>query len=217
MKIYLQLILAVSLLTGCSFAQANSNEETNPVKTVAEKPIKKNTEVYVPNPQVTDDKELKKAGDSFSDDKGELTLKAVKEVNKTFNLNGIEYKVKDIKLMHFIPDYSLIDFFHSYTHDEEFDFVKIGVEVKNHSSESYHFGPVAMVNINDSIHKTWEDDFYLEELHGEILSGQKKQGNLGFIVEELENLEKVEILSGDLVDKDKKKIGDPINLVVTFE
>ncbi|MBT2639551.1 DUF4352 domain-containing protein [Bacillus sp. ISL-39] len=217
MKKYLQLMLAVSLLTGCSFAQADSNEELNPVETIAEKPIKKRTEVYVPNPQVTDDRELKKAGDYLIDDKGELTLKAVKEVNKTFNLNGIEYKIKDIKLMHFIPDYSLIDFFHAYTHHEEFDFIKIGVEVKNHSNESYHFGPVAMVNINDRIHKTWEDDFYLEELHGEILSGQTKQGNLGFIVEELENLDKVEILSGDLADKDKKKIGEPINLVVTFD
>jgi hypothetical protein len=120
-------------------------------------------------------------------------------------------------LLHFIPDYSLIDFFHPYTHDEEFDFVKIEVEIQNNSKESYHFGPVAMVNINNSIHKTWEDDFYLEELHGEIAGRQKKQGNLGFIVDDLENLDKVEIFSGDLVDKDKKKIGEPVNLVVTFE
>jgi hypothetical protein len=217
MKKYLQLMLAASLLTGCSFAQADSNEGTEPIETVAEKPIKKNTEVYVPNPQVTDDRELKKAGDSLIDDKGELTLKAVKEVNEIFNLDGIEYKVKEIKLLHFTPEYSLIDFFHPYTHDEEFDFVKIGVEIQNNSKENYHFGPVAMVNINDSIHKTWEDDFYLEELHGEIVGGQKKQGNLGFIVDDLEKLDKVEILSGDLVDKDKKKIGEPVNLVVTFE
>ncbi|WLR56812.1 DUF4352 domain-containing protein [Mesobacillus subterraneus] len=217
MKKYLLLMMAVSILSGCSFAQADANLETKPFKTAVEKPIKKNTDVFVPNPQVADDRELNTPGDSLSDDKGEITLKALKEVNKTFNLDGIEYKVKEIKLLHFIPAYSLIDFFHPYTHDEEFDFVKIGVEVKNHSSESYHFGPVAMVNINDTIHKTWEDDFYLEELHGEILSGQKKQGNLGFIVDELENLEKVEILSGDLVDKDKKKIGEPINLVVTFK
>ncbi|WNF21260.1 DUF4352 domain-containing protein [Mesobacillus jeotgali] len=217
MKKYLQLILAVSMLTGCSCAEAESSKESITAETFAEKPIKRNTDVFVPNPQVTDDRELKKPGDSFTDDKGELTLKAVKEVNKTFNLDGIEYRVKDVKLLHFIPDYSLIDFFHPYTHEEEFDFVKIGVEVKNLSSESYHFGPVAMVNINDTIHKTWEDDFYLEELHGEILTGQEKQGNLGFIVDELDTLEKVEILSGDLVDKDKKKIGEPINLVVTFE
>lgn len=217
MKKYYHLMLAVSMLTGCSFAEAESNKESKPAETVVEKPLKKNTDVYVPNPQVTDDRELKKAGDSLFDEKGELTLKAVKEVNETFSLDGIEYTVKDIKLLHFIPDYSLIDFFHPYTHNEEFDFVKIGVEVKNNSEETYHFGPVAMVNINDSIHKTWEDDFYLEELHGEILAGQKKQGNLGFIVEEIENLEKVEIMSGDLVDKDKKKIGEPVKLVVSLK
>ncbi|WP_226676774.1 DUF4352 domain-containing protein [Mesobacillus jeotgali] len=216
MKKYLQLMLAISMLTGCSFAEAESNKESKPSKTVAEKPLKKNTDVYVPNPQITDDRELKKAGDSITDDKGELTLKAVKEVNKTFNLDGIEYTVKDVKLMHFIPDYSLIDFFHVYTHDEEFNFVKIGVEVQNNSKDSYHFGPVAMVNINESIQKTWEDDIYLEELHGEILAGQKKLGNLGFIVEELESLEKVEILSGDLVDEDKKKIGEPVKFEINF-
>ncbi|MGV2938675.1 DUF4352 domain-containing protein [Mesobacillus sp. LC4] len=217
MKKYLQIMMAVSMLTGCSFAEAESNKESKIAEIVVDKPTNKNTDVYVPNPQVTDDRNLEKAGDSITDEKGELTLKSVKKVNKTFKLDGIEYTVKEVKLLHFIPDYSLIDFYHPYTHDEEFDFVKIGVEVKNNSAESYHFGPVAMVNINDTIHKTWEDDFYLEELHGEILARQKKQGNLGFIVEELENLDKVEILSGDLVDKDKEKIGEPINLVVNLE
>lgn len=216
MKKYVHLLLAVSMLAGCSFAEVESNKESKPAETVAVKPVKKKTDVYVPNPQVTEDRNLKKAGDSFIDDKGELTLKAVKEVDKTFNLDGIEYTVKDVKLLHFVPDYSMIDFFHSYTHDEEFDFVKIGVEIQNNSKESYHFGPVAMVNINDSIHKTWEEDIYLEELHGEILPGQKKLGNLGFIVDELESLEKVEILSGDLVNKDKKKIGEPVKLDITF-
>lgn len=203
-------MLAVYTLTGCSFAQANPSMETKTIETVK----KKNTDVLVPNPQVTDDSSLKKAGDSFTDNKGELTLKAVKEVNKTFKLEGIEYTVKDIKLLHFIPDYSLTDFFHPYTHDQEFDFVKIGVEIRNNSKENYHFGPVAFVNINESIHKTWEDDFYLEELHGEISAGQNKQGNLGFIVDELENLEKVEVLSGDLLDKEKKKIAEPVRFVV---
>ncbi len=215
MRKYLQLLLAASLLTGCSFAEAESNKETKSSEEAIEKPLKKNTEVYVPNPQVSEDIDLKKAGDSLTDDKGELTLKAVKEVNKTFKVNGIEYKVKDVKLLHFVPAYSLIDFFHSYTHDEEFDFVKIGVEIKNNSKDNYHFGPVAMVNINDSIHKTWEDDFYLENLNGEITAGQMKRGNLGFIVGELDSLEKVEILSGDFVDESEKKVADPVKLVVT--
>jgi hypothetical protein len=215
MKKYLSLMLAISVLSGCSFAEAESKKEGQPAETLAEKPIKKNTDVYVPNPQVTEDMNLKKAGDSLTDDKGELTLKEVKEVNKSFNLNGIEYTVKDVKLLHFVPAYSLIDFFHAYTHDEEFDFVKIGIEMKNTSKENVHFGPVAMLNINDSIRKTWEDDFYLEELNGEILAGQKKLGSLGFIVEDIKFLDKVEILSGDVVDSEKKKIGDPVKIVVT--
>jgi hypothetical protein len=214
MRKYLQLLLAATLLTGCSFAEAESKKEVKSSEAAIEKPLKKNTDVYVPNPQVTEDINLKKSGDSLTDNKGELTLKAVKEVNKTFKVNGIEYTVKDVRLLHFVPAYSLIDFFHAYTHDEEFDFVKINVEVKNNSKENYHFGPVAMVNINDSIHKTWEDDFYLENLNGEISAGQTKRGNLGFIVEGMDSLNKVEILSGDLVDENKKKVADPVKLVV---
>jgi hypothetical protein len=214
MRKYLQLLLAATLLTGCSFAEAESKKEVKSSEAAIEKPLKKNTDVYVPNPQVTEDINLKKSGDSLTDNKGELTLKAVKEVNKTFKVNGIEYTVKDVRLLHFVPAYSLIDFFHAYTHDEEFDFVKINVEVKNNSKENYHFGPVAMVNINDSIHKTWEDDFYLENLNGEISAGQTKRGNLGFIVEGMDSLNKVEILSGDLVDENKNKVADPVKLVV---
>lgn len=209
-------MIAVSILSGCSIAKEEINKETKAAETAESQQVIENKDGYAPNPQVTDDSTLRNAGDSFTDNKGELTLKAVKEVNKTFNLDGIVYTIKDVKLLHFIPDYSLIDFYHPYTHDEEFDFVKIGVEVKNNAEESYHFGPVALVNINDTIHKTWEDDFYLEELHGEILAGQKKQGNLGFIVDELDNLDKVEILAGDLVDKDKKKIGEPVKYVVSI-
>ncbi|CAM4004812.1 DUF4352 domain-containing protein [Mesobacillus thioparans] len=215
MKKYLQLLLAASLLTGCSFAEAESNEAQKSSEEATGNPVTKNTEVYVPNPQVSEDIDLKKAGDSLTDDKGELTLKAVNDVNKTFKVNGIEYKVKDVKLLHFVPAYSLIDFFHAYTHEEEFDFVKISVEIKNNSKDNYHFGPVAMVNINDSIHKTWEDDFYLENLNGEITAGQMKRGNLGFIVGEVDSLDKVEILSGDFVDESEKKVADPVKLVVT--
>ncbi|WP_079509350.1 DUF4352 domain-containing protein [Mesobacillus jeotgali] len=215
MKKYLLLVLAVSMLSACSFAEAETKKESAPTATLAEKLKKKNTDVYVPNPQVTEDVNLKKAGDSLTDEKGELTLKQVKEVNKTFNLNEIEYTVKDVKLLHFVPAYGLIDFFHAYTHDEEFDFVKIGVEVKNTSKENLHFGPVAMLNINDTIRKTWEDDFYLEELNGEIVAGQKKRGNLGFIIEDIESLDKVEILSGDLVDDEKKKVGNPVKILVS--
>lgn len=37
--------------------------------------------------------------------------------------------------------------------------------------------------MNTGEKKTWEDDIYLEELNGSILPGEKKAGNIGFIVE----------------------------------
>lgn len=217
MKKYLTLLLAISILSGCSAAaQEESTKETiadGVVKAVDEP---KTSNIYVPNPQVTDDSNLTKVGDTVTDRKGELTLKAVKELNKHLTIDGIEYKVKDIKLMHYIPDYSLIDFYHPYTHDEEFDFIKVGVEMENTSKESYHFAPVAMMNINGTVHKTWEDDFYLEEMNGEIKAGQVKKGNIGFIVEELDEISQIEILSGDLVGEDKEKKANPIKLTIPF-
>jgi hypothetical protein len=217
MKKYLTFLLAISILSGCSAAaQEDSNKETKADGVIKAVEEPKNGNKYVPNPQVTDDSTLKMAGDSVTDRKGELTLIAVKEVNKHLTLDGIQYKIKDIKLMHYIPDFSLIDFYHPYTHDEEFNFIKVGVEMENTSKESYHFAPVAMMNINGAVHKTWEDDFYLEEMNGEIKPGQVKKGNLGFIVEELDKISQIEILSSDLLGEDKEKKAKPIKLAIPF-
>jgi len=217
MKKYLTLLLAISILSGCSAAAPeDSTKETKAAGAVKAVDEPKTHNIYVPNPQVTDDSTLKKAGDTVTDRKGELTLKAVKEVNKHLTLGGIQYTIKDIKLLHYVPDYSMIDFFHPYTHEEEFDFVKMGIEIENTSKENYHFAPVALMKVNGSIHKTWEDDFYLEELNGEIAAGQMKKGNVGFIVDELDGLSEVEILSGDLVSDDKKKKASPVRLAIPF-
>ncbi|MEH7441449.1 DUF4352 domain-containing protein [Bacillus sp. JJ1122] len=218
MKKYITLLLAISFLSGCSAAaQEESIKETKVDGAIKAVDEPKTPSIHVPNPQVTDDSTLKKAGDTVTDRKGELTLKAVKEVNKHSTIGGIQYKIKDIKLLHYVPDYSMIDFYHAYTHEEEFDFVKIGIEVENSSKENYHFAPVALMNVNESIHKTWEDDFYLEELNGEIAAGQLKKGNVGFIVDELDGLSQVEILSGDLVGEDKKKKASPVRLVIPIK
>ncbi|WP_423407033.1 DUF4352 domain-containing protein [Heyndrickxia sp. MSNUG] len=215
MEKYLSFLLAISILSGCSAAAqedpAKGSKADGAVKASEEPKIPNK---YVPNPQVTDDSTLKKAGDTVTDRKGELTLKAIKKVNKHFTLEGIQYTINDIKLIHYVPDYSMIDFFHPYTHEEEFDFVKMGIEIENTSKENYHFAPVALMKVNGSIHKTWEDDFYLEELNGEIAAGQMKKGSVGFIVDELDGLSEIEILSGDLVGADKKKKASPVRLTI---
>jgi hypothetical protein len=216
MKKYLGFILAMSVVTGCSF-DTQTEEDLKAADKTEETGYQKDPDVYVPNPQVTDDSTLTGAGDSITDRKGELILKTMKEVNQTLTVGGLQYTIKDIKLLHYTPDYSLIDFYHPYTHDEEFNFVKLSVEVKNDTKAKYHFAPIAMMKINDTILKTWEDDFYLEDLNGEIAPGQTKRGNIGFIVGELNTINKVEMISGDLLGEDEKKAAQPVKLTVPFD
>lgn len=125
---------------------------------------------------------MNQIGQNVSDAKGELTLKAYKKVNETLDVGPIEVKVKEMKVMHATPDYSMIDFFHGYTHDEDFDIVKVNVEIKNNSDKKIKFSPVAFLETDRGEHLTWEDEIYLEELTGEIEGNGSKSGNIGFIL-----------------------------------
>lgn len=122
-------------------------------------------------------------GETFRDEKGYAKLKSYKKLDRKFSTGPIELVVKDLKIIEYQPDYSLIDFFHSYTHEEKFTFVKIFVEIENKSDEVLNFAPVAQMEMDNSEKKTWEDDIYLEELNGKIRPGEKKAGNIGVIVE----------------------------------
>lgn len=203
MKISLSFLALLLVLTGCSSVDSTENKVTgNQVKTINQtgKNLDVKKDVYVPNPQITDDINLVTVGETASDDKGEITLKSYKRINKTINIDGVEMVLKDVKLMHFVPDYSMIDFFHSYTHEEEFDFLKVGIEVKNTSDEDVKFTPVAFVKTSNGELKTWEDDIFLEELNGEIQSNNVKKGNMGFILENTNEIKSIEILTSDVLN-----------------
>lgn len=211
MKKLLYSLLVLFVLAGCSTEKTNNQVEDKKEENTSQTEFKNennttNKDVYVPNPQVTDDIDLVTVGETISDAKGELTLKAYKTVNKTIQVGSIEMNIKDVKVMHFVPDYSMIDFFHAYTHDEEFDFIKVSVEVQNKSKDNIKFTPVAALKINSGEHKTWEDDIYLEELGGDIEGNGVKKGNIGFILEETKGIKSVEILSSDAVDMDHQII-----------
>ncbi|MGB3260724.1 DUF4352 domain-containing protein [Paenisporosarcina sp.] len=196
-------LILLLVLTGCSSVNNTENKATgDQVKTIdkSEKNLNVKKDVYVPNPQITDDINLVTVGETVTDDKGELTLKSYKRINKTVNIGGVEMVLKEVKLMHFVPDYSMIDFFHSYTHEEEFDFLKVGIEVKNTSDEDMKFTPVAFVKTSNGELKTWEDDIFLEELNGEIQSNNVKKGNMGFILENTNDIKSIEILTSDVLN-----------------
>ncbi|MGG4197823.1 DUF4352 domain-containing protein [Peribacillus frigoritolerans] len=201
-----RLMIGALLLTafGALNTQPAYEEETTAKEKTEEiaRPLEKK-DVYVPNPQLPDDIKLNQIGQNVSDAKGELTLKAYKKVNETLNVGPIEVNIKEMKVMHATPDYSMIDFFHGYTHDEDFDIVKVNVEIKNNSDKKIKFSPVAFLETDRGEHLTWDDEIYLEELTGEIEGNGSKSGNIGFILND-GNIKGISVMSSDAVDDEGK-------------
>ncbi|MDQ0218372.1 DUF4352 domain-containing protein [Peribacillus cavernae] len=221
MKKIIFIFILLNVLAGCSSGNGGEQQASgeHAEKVATEKPqLKVKDEVYVPNPQITDDLKLTEAGQTISDDKGKLTLKAYKKVNEPIKVGPMDLTVKEVKVMHFVPDYSMIDFFHSYTQEEEFDVVKIGVEFKNTSKEKVKFTPIAQLKMNSGEHKMWEDDIYLEELNGEIAENGDNKGNIGFILTDTntEDIKSVELLTSDAVDKNGKSIEKGRKIKIDF-
>lgn len=205
-------ILSILVLAGCSeetepVAQAAVNEEAAAIPTYFDG--------YVLSPQVTDDRSLQKAGQSFRDLRGEIELKAIKTEIPANVVGGIELTVYEAKLLHFKPEYSMIDFFHSYTHETEFGMVKFFVEITNTTEEVLKFAPVAVVETNAGEMKTWEEDIYLEELNGEIQPGETKKGNIGFILEKPSN-EPLKFMTSDVYSVSDKKLADAQLIEIEF-
>ncbi len=247
MKKTLSILFLIMLLVGCSsnaspeIDEKNSGNENQKENNINEKnddtKQQKNQskiDEYQPNPQVTDDHSLQKVGQTYADPKGEATLKEIKNVNKTYELGSIELTVREMKLIHLRPDYGMIDYFHVLTHDEEFDFVKVFVEIKNKSSEKVNFAPIALIETNTGETFDWQKDIYLEELNGEIEGNGTKFGNLGFIVnatgddhghkegqnesghKEAKDIKWIEITTSDVFDKDQKKISKAQKIRIEF-
>lgn len=250
MKQALSFLLLTLMLAGCSANAAPATEKNIDAKTET-KASEKTEDVqddaekrpgsigeYQPNPQVTDDRSLKKIGQTHEDDKGSATLKAIKDVNQTYNVGSIELTVKEMKLIHLRPSYGMIDYFHVLTHEEEFDFVKLYVEIKNTSSEQVSFAPIALLKTNTGETFDWEKDIYLEELNGQIAGNGTKAGNLGFIVNaagghghdkengdaeihskevhQEKDIEWIEITTSDVFDKNGEKISSSQKIKIEF-
>lgn len=176
MKKILSILFFIVMLAGCSSNADSEKQNTAGEQTAKATPQstssqKDSIDEYQPNAQVTDDRSLLKVNQTFSDDKGEAVLKDIKQVNQTYKIGNVELTVKEMKLIHLRPDYSMIDYFHVLTHDEEFDFVKVFVDIKNTSSEKVNFAPIALMKTNTGETFDWNKDMYLEELNGELEGG----------------------------------------------
>jgi len=224
MKKMIPIFLAFTILSGCNLVQDADKQLVKTGHTQTDKATtnqhkaKSLSDIYVPNPQVTDDTKLLKIGQILKDDKGEVTLNGLAALNKSFHIGPIDMKIKNVKLIHNLPTYSLMDYFHYYTeHYEEFEFVKVEVELINHSSENVRFGPVSHLTTSNNEEKVFKDDFYIEYLGGEIVANSSKQGALGFIVEKTSpRLNWLEITTSDVLDDNQKVIQKGQRIKVDF-
>lgn len=211
MKKSLGFLLLSSLLFGCSDKDFSTSSPA-----LAQEIESNYLDGYGANPQVPDDRTLLTVGQSIKDAKGEATLQKINLEEQTFNVGDIKLTVKDTKLIHLFPDYSLTDYFHALTHDEEFEFVKLFVEIKNNSNDKVNFAPIAMIETNTGQKITWDQDIYLENLNEEIEGSASKKGNLGFIVDTKTNLEWIEITTSDVFDENEEKVADAKKFRIKF-
>ena len=93
-------LLSVILLTGCSDQVGLSAQIQS--TTVSE--IPSSYSGYVLNPQVTDDRSLQEEGQTFRDNKGELTLKTIIKDGRIYEIGPIELTVRETKILHFQPE-----------------------------------------------------------------------------------------------------------------
>ncbi|MBO9128936.1 hypothetical protein [Bacillus sp. 165] len=223
-RIFFPIIVVLSIiLFGCDADQEVDSTVKATDEHITEKKngavrAKSLSEIYVVNPQVPDDTTLLQVGQTIKDSKGTVTLKGIATLNETVSIGPIQMKIKNVKLIHNLPVYSLMDYFHYYTeHYEEFDFVKVEVELINLSSETVHFGPIAHLNTSNEERKDFDDDFYIEYLGGVLEPKGSKQGALGFIVEKsAPDLQWIEIITSDALSKDRKEIGKSQEIKVGF-
>ncbi|MGB6409393.1 MAG: hypothetical protein WBF39_18105 [Planococcus donghaensis] len=208
------LLFSAAILGGCS--------EQNESIAVASTPVDEKEEVpeyyegYVLSPQVPDDRTLQEVGQNKRDAKGEAIVEAVNMTVEDYEIGPIELMVKEAKILQVKPDYSLIDFFHSYTHEQEFKVVKMFVEITNTSNEPVHFAPTALLETDREELKLWEDDIYLESLNGELAPGETKRGNIGFIIEE-SDVDSVTITTSDVFNNGEEKIANALQFDTRFE
>lgn len=211
MKKSLGFLLLSSLLFGCSDKDFSTSSPA-----LAQEIESNYLDGYGANPQVPDDRTLLTVGQSIKDAKGEATLQKINLEEQTINVGDIKLTVKDTKLIHLFPDYSLTDYFHALTHDEEFEFVKLFVEIKNNSNDKVNFAPIAMIETNTGQKITWDQDIYLENLNEEIEGSASKKGNLGFIVNTKTNLEWIDITTSDVFDENEEKVADAKKFRIKF-
>ncbi|WP_221568432.1 DUF4352 domain-containing protein [Alkalihalobacillus sp. TS-13] len=191
-RLWLSVFSVGLLLVGCSEDDAKTESHETPPEEKAEaeqqneKKLKKR-DVYIESPQAVDDRDLTEVGKPHRDEDGKVKLLAISTSGEQISVGPFKVTLEEAKLMNYSPSPDLIDFFHGFTSKESnFNYVKLKIKVENTSDETLNFSPVSVLETNEGEKKSYEDDFYLEELYGDFESGEKRFGQMGFILEKTE-------------------------------
>ncbi len=218
-KGWITLVLSAVLITGCS-ADTNKDTNTTPQNESNKKESKNQSgeQTFTDSSQASDDTELTEINKKVEDQDGAITLKKYAKVNKEQQADSISLTIDEVKVLHYAPSLDLIDFFHGYTKQDEFPYVRVNVKIANQGKETVHFNPVSTIKTDQGETVTWEDDFYLEKLNGEIKPGEEKVGSLGFILNKTnsDKLNSITITSSEVVNDQKKSISNPLTFNVDF-
>ncbi|MGB8000188.1 MAG: DUF4352 domain-containing protein [Anaerobacillus sp.] len=228
MKYVLVTLLSASLfLGGCAGNSAGQNAtsqtEDSTKQVDVEKSETKNDQQehkgLIDSPQAPDDSSLTEVGQTFQDADGSIMLQAISDDNERREIGDVTLTISDVKVMKYEPSPDLIDFFHSYSTDEEkFSYVKIRVNVKNTSDETVNFAPVSVLETSEGEKKGFDDDFYLENLYGDYAPGDERTGQLGFVLNEtdIKKLESITIHTSDVFDEKKETLSKSKTMTIPF-
>ncbi|WP_226682851.1 DUF4352 domain-containing protein [Sutcliffiella horikoshii] len=218
-KRYFIIGISALLLGGCSIEGPEKEQNSVSQSTNEAESTKSTPKTFQDSPQAPDDRQLKKVGETLEDQDGVVTLKQYANLNETKQIGDITMMIEEVKVMNYRPSPDLVDYFHGLTHEEvEFPYVRVNVKVKNNSDEPLHFAPVAELATDQGENVTWEEDFYIEKLNGELKPGEEKVGSLGLIIDESnpEELKNLTIKTSEVVNDKEEKIRGGEEFTVGF-
>ncbi len=212
---WLLMLIAILVVFGCARHDENAEAENGAVNSEqkgkgmqAIKEEEKEVDQYINNPQAPDTRSLKEIGDTYEDEDGKVTLVASTDDSKRLEIGPIELTYKNLKVMEYRPALHLIDYFHQFTHHEDrFNYLKLQVKIQNKSEQTINVAPVSVLETSEGELKGFEDDFYLQELHGKLSPGQVKTGELAYILEKSdpEQLNSISITTSDVYEDNKQQ------------
>lgn len=218
MKSPIILFTSLFLITGCTVKSDHltSNEKNNSEV----RSVEVTNDKYVNNPQAPDTRLLTETGQKFKDEDGTVALRLMSNHEGTHEIGPIKLSINKVKVLNYSPSADLIDFFHGLSDDEtNFNYVKLSVVIENTSNQTIEFAPVSTLKTSVGEIKSYEDDFYLQNLYGKLIPNQQKSGELAFVLNNtnISSLSSIVIQTSDVFGENNNPLYEGEAITIDFK